>query len=105
MVCRSSGPRAAPLHMEAMMSRGDLVVIGAGPAGMAAAAKAAKLGLSVAILDEQSRPGGQIYRDVDRVAPMRGDILGADYAHGTTLTEGLRAARIDHISGAVVWAI
>jgi len=87
------------------MTRRDLVVIGAGPAGMAAAAKAAELGLSVSILDEQSRPGGQIYRDVDRVAALRGDILGKDYTHGASLTAGLRHDAIDHISGAVVWAI
>ena len=37
--------------------------------------------------------------------PLRADILGPDYAHGTVLTEGLRRAGIDHISGAVVWAI
>lgn len=87
------------------MTRRDLVIIGAGPAGMAAAAKAAGLGLSVTVLDEQPRPGGQIYRDVDRAAPLRGDILGPDYAHGASLTAGLLQDRIDHVPGAVVWAI
>ncbi|MBS0124088.1 NAD(P)/FAD-dependent oxidoreductase [Thetidibacter halocola] len=83
----------------------DLVVIGAGPAGMAAAATAAEAGLSVALLDEQKRPGGQIYRDVDRAMVRRGAILGADFAHGAGLTAGLRHDRIKHLAGAVVWAI
>lgn len=87
------------------MRKPDVVVIGAGPAGLAAAAQAAELGLSVTVLDEQPRPGGQIYRDVDRVAPLRGNILGADYAYGAKLTAGLRHDGIDHIAGAVVWAI
>lgn len=87
------------------MARHDLAIIGAGPAGMAAAREAAAHGLSVALLDEQPRAGGQIYRDVDRVAGLRGDILGADYTHGTTLTAGLRHDLIRHIPGAVVWAI
>lgn len=87
------------------MQRHDLVIIGAGPAGMAAAATAAELGLSVALLDEQSRPGGQIYRDVDRVAALRGDILGADYIHGRSLTAGLHHGAITHLEGTTVWAI
>lgn len=87
------------------MTRRDLVIIGAGPAGMAAASEAAGRGLSVIILDEQPRAGGQIYRDVDRVAPLRGRILGPDYTHGTGLTAELKHDAIDHISGAVVWAI
>lgn len=87
------------------MMRRDLVIIGAGPAGMAAAAEASDRGLSVTLLDEQPRAGGQIYRDVDRVAPLRGDILGADYTHGTGLTAQLQDSEIDHVTGAVVWAI
>ena len=87
------------------MKRSDLVVIGAGPAGMAAAATAAEHGLAVTLLDEQPRPGGQIYRDVDRAAPKRGAILGADYAHGATLADALRRSGAAHVSGAVVWAI
>ena len=44
----------------------DFAVIGAGPAGMAAAALAAELGLDTAIIDEQDAPGGQIYRGIER---------------------------------------
>ena len=87
------------------MTRSDLVIIGAGPAGMAAAAEAADRGLTVTVLDEQARAGGQIYRDVDRVAPIRGEILGPDFTHGTTLTAGMRHDAIVHLTGAVVWAI
>lgn len=72
---------------------------------MAAAAQAADLGLTVTLLDEQPGAGGQIYRDVDRVAPLRGHILGADYVYGATLTAGLAQDAINHLTGAVVWSI
>lgn len=87
------------------MRQSDVIVVGAGPAGMAAVAEAAEHGLSATLLDEQPRPGGQIYREVDRVAAKRGDILGADYTHGTALTARLSKSGIVHVSDAVVWAI
>lgn len=40
----------------------DVVIVGAGPAGMAAATAAADAGLSVGVIDEQARAGGQIFR-------------------------------------------
>lgn len=40
----------------------DLIVLGAGPAGAAAAIKACALGLSVAVVDEAPEAGGQVYR-------------------------------------------
>ncbi|QYH35565.1 FAD-dependent oxidoreductase [Salinibacterium sp. M195] len=40
----------------------DLAIIGAGPAGLAAAIAAADNGLDVVIVDEQQRAGGQIFR-------------------------------------------
>ncbi|MEV0400284.1 FAD-dependent oxidoreductase [Actinoallomurus sp. NPDC050550] len=40
----------------------DVVVIGAGPAGLAAAVTAATAGLDVALVDAGRRPGGQYYR-------------------------------------------
>jgi NADPH-dependent 2,4-dienoyl-CoA reductase/sulfur reductase-like enzyme len=87
------------------MYNADLIVIGAGPAGMSAAHRAAELGLSVLILDEQPAAGGQIYRNVDRASAARNDILGKDYTHGRTLTEGLHHENITHLKGAVMWQI
>ncbi len=40
----------------------DVVVVGAGPAGIAAACAAAESGARVAVLDENLAPGGQIWR-------------------------------------------
>ena len=41
---------------------GDALVVGAGPAGMAAANELATAGLDVLVADENQRPGGQIWR-------------------------------------------
>ncbi|MFJ5296886.1 FAD-dependent oxidoreductase [Pseudomonas sp. NPDC088368] len=41
----------------------DLLIVGAGPAGMAAALAAAPQGIRIAILDDNPLPGGQIWRD------------------------------------------
>ena len=66
----------------------DLIVLGAGPAGAAAAIKARALGLSVAVIDEAAEAGGQVYRapsaglesapaDAERA---KGDVLRAKLA-------------------------
>jgi len=41
----------------------DLLIIGSGPAGMAAALAAAPSGARIAVLDDNPAPGGQIWRD------------------------------------------
>lgn len=43
--------------------RCDVLVIGAGPAGMAAAVAAAPSGASIVVIDDNPAPGGQIWRD------------------------------------------
>jgi D-hydroxyproline dehydrogenase subunit alpha len=40
----------------------DIVVVGAGPAGLAGASAAARAGMRVAVIDENPRMGGQIWR-------------------------------------------
>ena len=47
-----------------MLSLFDVVIIGAGPAGMSAAIEVSKHGATVCILDEQRHAGGQIFRHV-----------------------------------------
>lgn len=41
----------------------DVLIVGAGPAGMAAAVAAAASGASVVVIDDNPAPGGQIWRD------------------------------------------
>jgi NADPH-dependent 2,4-dienoyl-CoA reductase/sulfur reductase-like enzyme len=43
----------------------DVVVVGAGPAGLAAAAHAAERGARVLLVDREPRPGGQVWRHRD----------------------------------------
>ena len=53
----------------------DLAVVGAGPAGLAAACRAAEAGRRVVVLDEAPHLGGQIWRHRDRATlpgPARG---------------------------------
>lgn len=50
-------------------ARFDVLVVGAGPAGLAAAAAAAAAGRRVGLIDDNSLPGGQIWRGGQAVAP------------------------------------
>jgi len=61
---------AAPVRDGALRDSYDLVVVGAGPAGVAAATLAAGLGADTLLLDEQPAPGGQIYRAITET-PLR----------------------------------
>lgn len=81
----------------------QLVVIGAGPAGMAAAQVAAHHGVDVAVFDERSDPGGQIYRDVDSSPLPDIDLLGRDYVYGQQQVLTFRHARLEYFADASVW--
>jgi len=51
------------------VKRADIVMVGAGPAGMAAAVRASESGRSVTILDDNPAEGGQIWRGAKRSPP------------------------------------
>ncbi|WP_157220429.1 FAD/NAD(P)-dependent oxidoreductase [Flavisphingomonas formosensis] len=83
----------------------DLAIIGAGPAGLAAACEARTLGLSVTVLDEQSAVGGQIYRNVVSAPRARSAILGPDYSAGAELVSAFASSGALHLDSAVVWNV
>jgi NADPH-dependent 2,4-dienoyl-CoA reductase/sulfur reductase-like enzyme len=83
----------------------DVAVIGAGPAGLAAATQAAKAGLSVVLLDEQEAVGGQIYRAIERSDAQRRTILGADYAAGAALASEFARSGARYVPNASVWQV
>ena len=79
----------------------ELAVIGAGPAGMAAAVLAAELGVATVLIDENPSPGGQIYRGIDR--PRRSSPLGDDFLAGRPLAAALQESPVNYRPGATLW--
>ena len=74
------------------MTHTQVLIVGAGPAGMAAAVTACQHGLSVRIVDDQPQPGGQIWRAVETVmASGRGQAFGAAYTAGADRVAAMRA--------------
>ncbi|MEV8328507.1 NAD(P)/FAD-dependent oxidoreductase [Kitasatospora sp. NPDC056731] len=90
--------------------RPDLAVIGAGPAGLAAAVTAADLGLRCVLLDAGRSTGGQYYR---HPAPGLGAARPDRLHHGWSVYTGLadrlaaheRAGRVRFLGGHQVWAL
>lgn len=83
----------------------DLLVVGAGPAGLAAATLAATLGVDTVLLDEQPAPGGQIYRAITTTPVTDRGILGEDYWHGASLVAPFKQSGARYVPGATVWAV
>ena len=48
------------------MIRCEMVCVGAGPAGLAAAVEAARNGVQVVVYDENDRPGGQLFKQIHK---------------------------------------
>jgi thioredoxin reductase/bacterioferritin-associated ferredoxin len=63
----------------------ELLVIGAGPAGLAAAIEARRYGLDTLVVDERHSLGGQIYKQCPWAGPEDERKLGADYRRGQAL--------------------
>jgi NADPH-dependent 2,4-dienoyl-CoA reductase/sulfur reductase-like enzyme len=86
----------------------ELLIVGAGPAGLAAAVEAAKAGVQVTLLDESERPGGQIYRQLPEGFSVTDvTVLGQDYERGRKLLAELEAAaaQIEYLDEALAWDI
>ncbi|WP_343563553.1 FAD/NAD(P)-dependent oxidoreductase [Kiloniella sp. b19] len=83
----------------------DIAIVGAGPAGMAAALEASEAGASVVVLDDKAEAGGQIYRSV-RSSPLPDrSVLGEDYTRGEALVARFEASAVETIREASVWHV
>jgi D-hydroxyproline dehydrogenase subunit alpha len=81
------------------MNQGEIIIVGAGPAGIAAATAAAHHGRSVLLIDDNPTPGGQIWRSGAQSSPHRKDTrenaIKANALHqlrssGATILSGTR---------------
>ncbi len=80
----------------------DVAVVGAGPAGLAAAASALEAGAQVTLIDSSRQPGGQYWRhregDIGAVADLHHDL-------GTFRRLIARSSGIRHYRGHHVWTV
>jgi len=83
----------------------DLLIVGAGPAGMAAAIEARAAGQSVIVADEGDAPGGQIYRNAADSPLADARLLGDDYLAGRALVERFVQSGARHLARCVVWQV
>lgn len=90
---------------DAITARYDTLIVGAGPAGLTAAASLAEKGLRVAVIDEQVAPGGQIYRAVGASPLPERSILGDDYWHGETLVRRFARSGATLLAQTTVWQV
>jgi NADPH-dependent 2,4-dienoyl-CoA reductase/sulfur reductase-like enzyme len=83
----------------------EVVVVGAGPAGMSAATLLAAEGLSVLVLDENPAPGGQIYRSITYNAAARQGYLGEAYWQGAPIAAAFLQSSLTYASRCRVWSL
>lgn len=81
----------------------DVLVIGAGPAGLAAAAVAAEAGLAVALVDERAKLGGQYYKQPSESAVLAEQRLDEQYRQGRSLMARLAEAGVRVIPNVAIW--
>lgn len=86
------------------MKRYDLIVIGAGPAGLSAAIEGARAGMRTVVFDENEKPGGQLFKQIHKFfgskehkAKIRGINIG-----GELLREAEEAGVEVHLSSTVI---
>ncbi len=95
-------PQAAdPTGEDAEERPCDVLVVGAGPAGLAAAIAAAEAGATVIALDERDAPGGQYHKPL---APSHADAApDAQFREGAALRRRALDAGVTITTGATVW--
>jgi len=94
------GPLAEPPGDEADRLC-DVLVVGAGPAGLAAAVAARSAGAGVVIVDERPSPGGQYYKQPSTEAARRR--MDRQARTGAALIGRARAIEVEILSGTAVW--
>lgn len=105
------GPAQAPAHCSATANksgkwrerRPDVLIVGAGPAGLSAAKIAAGAGLDVVVVDERLKTGGQYFKQPSDGFDVDFDKVDARYSQGHELALQAQDAGAKFIFGATVW--
>jgi thioredoxin reductase len=98
-----TGEYRAPVTIEDIrIETPEVLIIGAGPAGLSAAIAARQAGAEVVVLDERSQPGGQYFKqpDVDGKDVAQPD---AQHKEGAALVQKARSLGVAIHSDVTVW--
>ncbi|MGE5617713.1 MAG: NAD(P)/FAD-dependent oxidoreductase [Sphingomonadaceae bacterium] len=88
------------------MPRTEVAVVGAGPAGIAAALAASRAGAAVTLIDEYPRPGGQFFRQPPEGFEGGGWFASpAAQARSQKLLGQLAVAPVELRTGTLVWGV
>ncbi len=90
------------------LKEAELVIIGTGPGGIAAAIESAKSGVTPTILDEDTKPGGRIYwqfKEGFEVTDTK--FLGPDYEKGRELLAEFAAYedKVEYLKDALIFGL
>ena len=92
-------------HAGDLVERYDVIVVGAGAAGMSAAALMSAEGLNVLVLDENPAPGGQIYRHITVNDESARPYLGAAYWAGQPIAAVFMRSSLTYAPRCRVWSL
>lgn len=81
----------------------DILVIGGGPAGLAAAEAAASAGAEVVLVDERASLGGQYFKPLASSHRFTGGATDAQFRAGLELVRRVKALPVRILSEALVW--
>ena len=89
------------------MKRVDVAIVGAGPAGIAAAQAAAGAGARTALIDEQPAVGGSLRWRIASISDLPGtyrDLSGLPGVRlAAALADRLRESKVEITTGGVAW--
>ena len=88
------------------MKTTDIAVIGAGPAGLSCAVEAARAGAQVTVLDENLKPGGQLFKQIHKFFGSREHKAGIrGFRIGQQLLEETEKLGVEVLLDAAVYGI
>jgi NADPH-dependent 2,4-dienoyl-CoA reductase/sulfur reductase-like enzyme len=88
------------------MKEYDVIVVGAGPAGLGAAIEAGKAGAKVLLIDENDRPGGQLFKQIHKFFGSRDHYAGTrGFQIGENLLKEAAEASVETKLSTRVWSI
>jgi NADPH-dependent 2,4-dienoyl-CoA reductase/sulfur reductase-like enzyme len=88
------------------MNKTEFAVVGGGPAGLSAAIEAAKAGVNVTLIDENEKPGGQLFKQIHKFFGSKDHHAGTRGIDiGYQLLEEVEKSGANVMLNSLVWGI